>query len=333
MFNLLSVSLVTSSLSVLMGSLVLYYLHTKMSERVLNNFQASDSWIPENELVLLTGGSGCIGRQIMEDLSLNKVRVVILDINRPTFELPENVTFYQTDISSARSLSETGAAIRNSHGEPTVIVNNAAVFHHGTILGMPEEKLRQTFDVNIISLFLIMKEFLPFMVRTNRGHVVTVASVASFVTLGEMVDYACSKAGALAFQEGLRQELKYWYKAPNVRTRLVWEAFLRREIMLTIHSIVHPLWVQTPMIEGFTRYQADFGQPLLDPKDVSQAVVEHIVNRKSGQTIVPRHSSVVGSLRALPLWLQEAIRSHFSSTLLQVGIKRAAHENSGSLVP
>ncbi|OQE87899.1 hypothetical protein PENNAL_c0018G03665 [Penicillium nalgiovense] len=304
MFDFLSAPIITSSLNVLMGSIVLYYLHTKISERVLNNFQASDTWIPENELVLLTGGSGGIGKQIMEDLSRQKVRVVILDINRPAFELPENVTFYQTDITSARSLSETGAAIRKSHGEPTVIVNNAGVFHHGTILGMSEEELRQTFDVNIIAHFLIMKEFLSFMVRMNRGHVLTVASMASFVTPGEMVDYACAKSGALAFQEGLRQELKYWYKAPN-----------------------------TPMIKGFTKYQADFGQPLLDPKDVSQAVVEHIVTRKSGQIIVPRHLSVAGSLRALPLWLQEVIRSYFSRIILRVGIKRAADEHSGSRVP
>lgn len=224
MFNILNAPIITSLLSVLIGSLVLYYLQTKLSERVINNFQASKTWIPENELVLLTGGSGGIGRQIMEDLSRKKVRVVILDINQPTFELPENVTFYQTDITSAESLSETGAAIRKSHGDPTVIVNNAAVFHHGTILEKPVEKLRQTFEVNIISHFLIMKEFLPFMIRMNHGHVLTIASIASFVTLGDMVDYACSKASALAFQEGLRQELKYWYKAPNVRTRLVGES-------------------------------------------------------------------------------------------------------------
>ncbi|KAJ5417650.1 uncharacterized protein N7487_001200 [Penicillium crustosum] len=286
MFNILNAPIITSLLSVLIGSLVLYYLQTKLSERVINNFQASKTWIPENELVLLTGGSGGIGRQIMEDLSRKKVRVVILDINQPTFELPENVTFYQTDITSAESLSETGAAIRKSHGDPTVIVNNAAVFHHGTILEKPVEKLRQTFEVNIISHFLIMKEFLPFMIRMNHGHVLTIASIASFVTLGDMVDYACSKASALAFQEGLRQELKYWYKAPNVRTR-----------------------------------------------DVSRVVVDHIITQKSGQTIVPRHSSVIGSLRAFPLWLQEAMRSYLSRIVLRVGIKRAADENHGSRVP
>ncbi|KAJ5518527.1 Short-chain dehydrogenase/reductase SDR [Penicillium expansum] len=316
MFNFLNASMITSLLIVVIGSLFLYYLHAKISERVLNNFQASETWIPENELVLLTGGSGGIGRQIMQDLSRMRVRVVIIDINHPTFDLPENVTFHQTDITSAQSLSETGAAIRKSYGEPTVIVNNAAVFHHGTILEMPEDKLRQTFDVNIISHFLIMKEFLPFMIRMNHGHVVTVASVASFVTIGEMVGYACSKASALAFQEGLRQELKYWYKAPNVRT-----------------STVHPMWVQTPMIEGFTKYEADFRQPLLDPKDVSQAVVEHIVTRKSGQTIVPRHCSMIGSLRASPLWLQEAARSYMSRIILRVSIKRAANETPGSGVP
>lgn len=87
------------------------------------------------------------------------------------------------------------------------------------------------------------------------------------------------------------------------------------------------------MIDGFTKYQADFRQPLLDAKDVSRVVVEHIVTRKSGQTIVPRHSSVVGSLRAFPLWLQEALRSYMSRIVLQVGVKRAADESHGARVP
>jgi hypothetical protein len=87
------------------------------------------------------------------------------------------------------------------------------------------------------------------------------------------------------------------------------------------------------MINGFTRYESDFRQPLLDPKDVSQAVVEHIVTRKSGQTIVPRHASAVGSLRALPLWLQEAMRSYFSSIVLRVRIKRVADGDPAQRVP
>lgn len=201
--------------------LAVYYIHSIISEKVLNNYQVSEPWVPENELVLLTGGNGGIGRQIMEDLSEKGVRVVILDIQRPTAKLPKNVIFYETDITSAASLSERATFIRDTHGDPTIIVNNAGVFHHGSILEKSEFELRQTFDVNTISHFLIMKEFLPALIRRNKGHVITMASIASFVAVGEMVDYCCSKASALAFHEGLRQELKFWYDAPNVRTRSV----------------------------------------------------------------------------------------------------------------
>ncbi|KAJ5772892.1 hypothetical protein N7457_007788, partial [Penicillium paradoxum] len=297
----------TSSLNVLVGSIFLYYLHRKISQRMLNNFQPSEAWNPEKELVLLTGGSGGIGQQIAEDLSRQKVRVVILDLNRPTFELPENVIFYQTDITSSQSISETAAIIRKTHGDPTVLVNNAGITDYSTILDVEEKKLRRMFDVNVVAHFLTVKEFLPAMIRAGSGHVVTIASVASFVTVGEMVHYACTKAGALAFHEGLRQELIHWYKAPNIRT-----------------SVVHPLWVQTPMIKGYTDYQSDFRQSVMNPKAVSEAVIEHITSRQSGQIILPRARSLIGSLRALPLWLQEMLRSSFSAVLWRVGDKRAA---------
>ena len=55
----------------------------------------------------------------------------------------------------------------------------------------------------------------------NHGHVVTIASAGSFLGVGEIVDYTGSKASALAFHEGLTQEIRQWYKAPKVRTRYV----------------------------------------------------------------------------------------------------------------
>lgn len=187
----------------------------------MNNFQANDPWVPEKELVLLTGGSSGIGKQLMEDLARQGLRIVMLDIKPPPFDLPENVYFYEADITSAKTIAELATSIRAAHGDPTILVNNAGIFHLGCIIEKSEHEIRQTFEVNTISHFLLLKEFLPAIIHANRGHVVTVASAASFVAVGEMVDYCCSKASALAFHEGLRQELKYWHRAPNVRTRFV----------------------------------------------------------------------------------------------------------------
>ncbi|KAJ5884851.1 hypothetical protein N7495_009361 [Penicillium taxi] len=293
-------------LSTLAGSLLFYYLHLTISERIMNNFQAQKVWNLENEVIIVTGGSRGIGKQIVEDLALLKARVLILDIKSPTFELPKNAVFYQADITSAKSIAEVALLIRESYGNPAVLVNNAGVFQHGTILEKSEQEIRQTFEVNTIAHFLLLKEFLPSMIQKNRGHIVTVASVASFVAVGEMVDYCCSKASALTFHEGLKQELKYWYNAPNVRT-----------------SIIHPLWVDTPMIKGFTDYQSVFGQPVMSPDLVSQKVVEQIISGKSGNIILPKMISVSSSLKALPLWMQEVVRSFVSSIVYQVAKVRS----------
>lgn len=40
------------------------------------------------------------------------------------------------------------------------------------------------------------------MLQQKKGHIVTMASVASFVAAASMVDYAATKAGLMAFHEG-----------------------------------------------------------------------------------------------------------------------------------
>lgn len=132
-----------------------------------------------------------------------------------------NVWFYQVDITSSASLREVAQKIRSEHGDPTILVNNAGVMHLATILDESEEQVRRIFEVNIIAHFLLMKEFLPSMIEHNHGHIITLASLASFVTGVKNVDYSCTKAGALAFHEGLTQELKHSYNARKVRTRSV----------------------------------------------------------------------------------------------------------------
>lgn len=127
--------------------------------------------------------------------------------------------FYKLDITSSTSIQEVASLIRKSHGDPTVLINNAGIGTPKTIFDETETEIRRTFDVNTISHFLLVKEFVPEMARENHGHIVTVASMASFLVHAGNVDYTCTKASALAFHEGLGQELKGRYGAGRVRTR------------------------------------------------------------------------------------------------------------------
>ncbi|KAJ6041381.1 uncharacterized protein N7446_010731 [Penicillium canescens] len=161
-----------------------------------------------------------------------------------------------------------------------VLVNNASVGYNSTILEAPEAKIRLTFEVNTLSHFRMAKEFLPAMIKANYGHVVTVAGTASIVAVGEMVDYCCSKASVLAFHEGLRQALKYSYRAPNVRT-----------------SIIHPTWVHSPMIKALTENDDNCSRRILTCQVVSTAICEKILKHRSGQFIVPGYQSPISVVR------------------------------------
>ncbi|KAJ5085047.1 hypothetical protein N7532_009818 [Penicillium argentinense] len=284
-------------------------VNKSLSQWTLQNWTRNEKWVPARELILLTGGCSGIGKQVMEDLAKTGVRVVILDINEPTFKLPANVFFYRADITSSASIAEVAKTIRSDHGDPTVLVNNAGVGHDGTILDEPEAKIRQTFEVNTISHFLMVKEFLPAMVKANHGHVITIASMASFVALGEMADYCCSKASALAFHESLRQELRYWYNAPNVRT-----------------SVVHPMWVRTPMIKMLTDHESHFRQPIMTVQVVSDAICKQILTQTSGQVILPKSQSAASLVRAMPTWMQEGIRTIASGSLRRLREVQKAEE-------
>lgn len=133
-------------------------------------------------------------------------------------KLAANTHFYLVDITSSGAIKRVAEDIRSQHGDPTVLINNAGVGVGQTILDEPETMIRRVFDVNIIAHFLLVKEFLPAMIQRNHGHIVTIASMVSFMAQAQIVDYACTKAAALAFHEGLTQELRHRYNAPAVRT-------------------------------------------------------------------------------------------------------------------
>jgi len=141
------------------------------------------------------------------------------------------------------------------------------------------------------------KEFVADMTKKNHGHVVTIASMSSYVVLAGMVDYACSKNSAVAFHEGLRQELRARYNAPDVRT-----------------TLVVPSWIRTPLIEPLLQ-SPDFKDTVIEPEEVSDAIVGQVTSGKSAHLILPKSYNSLSTLRGWPSWMQEGLRNSMGNTL------------------
>lgn len=147
------------------------------------------------------------------------------------------------------------------------------------------------------------------MVRRNKGHIVTVASVNSFLTNSANADYVVTKTGALTFHEGLTSELKIWYKAPGVKT-----------------TIAHPSWVRTPLIEESilkSGQDPTILESILRPEEVAEVIVRHILSRRGAQLFIPSAAAPISWLKGLPNWAQELVRDAFD---------RSSSVTSGSMV-
>src|SRR5690606_38857795 len=144
-------------------------------------------------------------------------------------------------------------------GAPTVLVNNAGVCRGKTVLEATPADLNLVYNVNVLSHFYLAQEFLPSMISSNHGHIITVAFIGAYVQAPKMVDYNSSKAAVLSFHEGLGLELKHTYKADKVRTTLVTQGYAR-----------------TPLFQGY-KQNSTFFLPSLEPETVSDAIVDAVL--------------------------------------------------------
>ena len=257
----------------------------------LGSARGWNAW--SDEIAVVTGGSSGIGLDIVQRLASMGVRVAIFDIADPPKETQANarVTFYNCDVTSADSVAAAADAVKRDLGHPTILINNAGIANPTPILKTSVPFLHKIMGVNLMSMWYTTQQFLPSMIQNNKGHIVTVASIASFVALATAAPYSATKAGALAFHESLAAEIKHQYKAPSVLT-----------------TVVHPNFVRTPLVADFSGRLENAGVRMMTADVVAKAVVKQITSKRGGQLIIPDSVTGVSGIRGWPTWLQEVIR-------------------------
>jgi hypothetical protein len=82
-----SVSLSRKAATIFVALNLIRIFNRYISQEKLNNWVRARPWLASKELVLLTGGSSGIGKQLMLDLAKLHVKIVIFDIQNPNFPL------------------------------------------------------------------------------------------------------------------------------------------------------------------------------------------------------------------------------------------------------
>jgi len=170
-----------------------------------------------NATVLITGGTSGIGK-LMGKSAIEKgcASLVLWDVNAAALDetvnefsrLNKKVFGYVVDVSDPAQIITAAARVRNDVGPIDILINNAGIvvgkyFHEHT-----HTDIDRTMSINADALMHVTLEFLPEMIKRNKGHVVTIASAGGMVGNPRMSLYVASKWAAIGWSDSLRLEMK-----------------------------------------------------------------------------------------------------------------------------
>ena len=264
--------------------------------------------------VLITGAASGLGRLMALGCVDRGARVVAWDIDGAGLASlvearPGAIEPYVVDVSDRAAVYATAAAVMARSGGIDVLILNAGVVAGGNLLDVPDEAIDRVLDVNTKALFWCTKAFLPDMVRRDRGHIVTIASLAALAPFPGLADYVASKHAAYGFAETLRAELSQ--QAPGVRT-----------------TVVLPQMIDTGMFAGVTTPSIF---PPLDPDRAAAAILDG-VTRDRQRILLSRLALVTAYLiRPLPPRLSDGVLRAFGGfDSMRTFAGRSVRQHSGS---
>jgi NAD(P)-dependent dehydrogenase (short-subunit alcohol dehydrogenase family) len=229
-------------------------------------------------LAIITGSSGGIGKAIAENFLENSFIVHGIDIcSQPTELESKNYIHHVIDIRDFSHLSSAIADILSKNAGKYTLVNCAGMREICPIENLTLSLWEEIFDVNVTATFVASQEFSRNIIcQERKGIIINVASVSGFLGEPNRTAYVSSKHAVLGLTKQLAIEYgKYGIRvnaiAPGViRTRLTEAYFQDREQMAKIDT---------------GQFIKEYGTP----KDIADAVYFIVSDRSkfmTGSTLV-----------------------------------------------
>ena len=185
--------------------------------------------VPQSPVVVVTGASQGIGQAIALGFAAQVpgVRLALLARNRRNLERVASACLkrgaskaevFVCDVANEASVAEAARAVFKGFKAVDAVINNAGHFEAASLETMSVEQFDRQIAVNLRSVFLVAKGFVPAMARRGRGDLFITGSVAGLRGFSGGAGYCSAKFGVTGLAKVLREE----YRAKGVRIACVY---------------------------------------------------------------------------------------------------------------
>lgn len=171
-----------------------------------------------NQVALITGGAGAIGRAIGEGLVRVGAKVVLVDINEPRLKQFEeeldarygrgSVLSVVADVANSQQVKQAFEMTLREFGRLDILVNNAAVTQIKPIDTLSDADIDIIIDTNLKGYVKCAREAVRIMKQSEtKGSLLFISSKNGLVGASNKSLYCASKGGELTLARALAREL------------------------------------------------------------------------------------------------------------------------------
>ena len=163
--------------------------------------------------IIVTGGASGFGLGIVEKFINNGAKVIIADRNadlakQEANKLGQSAYSINTDVSNLKSIENLRNKAIKIFGHPDIIVNNAGITHMPDFIeNISYEEFEKVLNVNVKSVFLMSKAFVPEMKKRKSGVILNIASTAGISPRPRLTWYNATKGWMITATKSLAVEL------------------------------------------------------------------------------------------------------------------------------
>ena len=169
-----------------------------------------------NKVVLITGGTGALGRSITKAFLVSNATTTIA-----TYVIEEEIEYLKSetktaaveliraDVTKDEEVKKLISKVTEKHNRIDILVNVVGGYLGGkSVFGLEEQEWDFMMNLNLKSAFLISKHVIPIMASAKYGKMVHISSRTALKSDGYDSVYAASKSGLIRLVESVSEEVK-----------------------------------------------------------------------------------------------------------------------------
>jgi NAD(P)-dependent dehydrogenase (short-subunit alcohol dehydrogenase family) len=170
-----------------------------------------------DKVVLITGASGGLGREMAVEFAREDARVVVH--YRSSAEAAEVVAesievmggeaiMAEADLTDRVAVQQMLNLIKSEYGGVDVLIHCASAFEGmGPIDQMAPETWHRMIEVTLTGTYHLVNQIVPYMKQQRWGRIVNIASRSGLTGAAKMAHYSAAKAGLIGLTKALAKEL------------------------------------------------------------------------------------------------------------------------------